>query len=79
MRHLNGDLNQMATQMSELSRYGIRVKVDGGIPFIEDAEYKRALSIIWVGGISGWWNYKKEFIQHDICAEKEFMERLRRE
>ena len=78
MRHLNGDLNQMATQMAELRMHGIRSEVDGGIPYIEDKDYARALAIIWMGGIAGWWNYKDDFLKYGICDEEQYMGRLKR-
>ena len=69
----------MATQMTVLEECNIKVDVDGGIPFIEDKDYHRALAIIWVDGIAGWWNYEEEFIKHDICTKGEFWKKLKRE
>jgi hypothetical protein len=77
MKHLVGDLNQMANQMAELKMRGINAKVDGGIPSIQDSEYQRALLIIWTNGIAGWWNYKDDFLEYDICTEEQFMNKLR--
>jgi hypothetical protein len=79
MFHLNGDLKQMATQMVVLKERGIKVEVDGGIPFVEEKDYHRALLIIWVNAIHGWWNYKDDFLKYAICTEEQFMKRLKKE
>lgn len=76
MLALQGDLNQMAIQMRELHLNGIKSCVQGGIPFIEKEVFPRALTIIWIDSIHGWWNYKDEFIKYGLCTEKEFNEKL---
>ena len=77
-RHLNGDLSQMATQMTALRAYDIKVEVEGGIPYIDEIEYEQALAIIWIDGIAGWWNYRDDFLKHGICDDEQYMNRLKR-
>jgi hypothetical protein len=68
----------MATQMEALKEYGIRAEVEGGIPYIDEREYERALAIIWLDKVAGWWNYKDDLFKYGICTEEQYTGSLKR-
>jgi hypothetical protein len=76
MRNLKGDLSQMYTQMDYLKRRGFKVVVEGGVPCVEQSSYLDAIKAIYRGYVDGWWNYKDDYIENDICTEEEFIARL---
>lgn len=76
MKCLNGDLNQMYTQMDFLRQRGISVNVNGGIPIINANDFERSIRLIYENRVIGWWNYKDELVSFGICTEEEFMDRL---
>ncbi|APF25145.1 MULTISPECIES: hypothetical protein [Clostridium] len=70
---LNGDLNQMSIQKTQLLAKGIQILQCDVYPAInEKKDYIKALRIIWNEKIEGWWNYKGEFLEYKICTEEEF-------
>lgn len=70
---LNGDLHQMYSQMDWLKHKGISVSMDGGIPIVcNEEDYIKALNIIWLGKLEGWWNYDTEFEKYNICSKDEY-------
>lgn len=76
MKCLDGDLNQMYTQMEVLKRRGISVTVNGGIPIVNDVDYERSIRVIYENYVIGWWNYRDDLISLGICTKEEFMKRL---
>lgn len=76
MKCLDGDLNQMYTQMDFLRRKGITVTVNGGIPRVNDSDYERSIRLIYENDVIGWWNYRNDLISLDVCTKEEFMKRL---
>lgn len=70
MRCLNGDLNQMYTQMDFLRQRGISVTVDEGIPRVSAADYERSIKAIYENSIIGWWNYRDDLISLGICTRE---------
>ena len=76
MKCLNGDLNQMYTQMDFLRGRGTSVTVKGGIPMVKSEDYESSIRAIYENDISGWWNYGGELISHVVCTKEEFTKRL---
>lgn len=77
MKCLDGDLNQMYTQMDFLRQKGISVRTDGGMPILEAKDYEQSLRLIYSYGIIGWWNYKEDLVSLGICTEEQFVDRLK--
>lgn len=76
MKCLNGDLNQMYTQMDFLRGRGISVTVKGGITMVKSEDYEYCIMEIYANGIIGWWNYKDDLVSFGICTGEQFTERL---
>jgi hypothetical protein len=70
---LDGDLRQMAAQEQFLQSHGIRVGRTDVYPGVYTDEDKlRALKLIWENRVEGWWNYRRQFVEFQICTEAEF-------
>lgn len=70
---LRGDLVQMFTQESFLHGQGLKMGRSDVYPgFKTEEEFHKALALIWKHRIEGWWNYKREFLDANICTEEEF-------
>ena len=74
---LNGDLSQMSNQRSFLSSKGISLKQNNVYPCLRDIDVKKALTLIWENRVDGWWHYKERYVQHEICTEEQFNNRLK--
>lgn len=74
---LDGDLNQMAIQKSELRARGIKVSQVNVYPaFDTEEDFRKALQAIWNYQIEGWWNYKSEFLKYGICTKEQYADKL---
>lgn len=74
---LDGDLCQMGTQREFLSSRGIKTQQCNVYPCLKKSDVKRALSLIWEFRVPGWWHYKSFYIQHEICTEEQYINRLK--
>lgn len=79
MVSLNGDLDQMYTQMKFLNERGIITSVQGGIPQVNSSQWSNALNMIFFYRIKGWWNYRDELIKMGVCTEEQYVEALHEE
>ena len=76
-----GDLNQMGLIERFLRDRDFPVAKCGVYPgFLkaDGAEYARALKLIFVARIEGWWNQEHDLIARGICTQEEFDEALGR-
>lgn len=68
---LEGDLNQMSTQRQFLNNRGIITKQNNVYPCLKEEDVPKALKLILVNRIEGWWHYKDKYIKHNLCTEEE--------
>lgn len=75
---LNGDLSQMGTMGQVLNDAGFPMRHSGAYPVIQGTveQIKAALKYLWDREIHGWWNQDRAFIEHGICTDEEFTNKL---
>ena len=76
--YLDGDLSQMSNQKQFLVKNGFDVKQNDVYPCLKQEDVKSALELIWNNRVDGWWHYSKKYVEHNICTEEEFRNRLNR-
>ncbi len=71
---LRGDLHQMGVQNLFLRQRGYDLTRAGVYSIIKPVDVKSALTAIYIQRCEGWWHYKEEYIEHDICSDEQFTE-----
>jgi|WetSurMetagenome_2_1015567.scaffolds.fasta_scaffold1001102_2 hypothetical protein len=74
--NLSGDLCQMSTQGSFLSKQGFSVRQSNVYPVLKEEDVPRALKLIYDLNVEGWWHYKDRYIKHAICTSEDFQKKL---
>jgi hypothetical protein len=74
--YLDGDLCQMAAQATFLKNHGIDVEFNNVYPCVKESEKEEAFQLIWKFKCNGWWNYRDEFAELNICTKEEFKKTL---
>ena len=74
--YMQGDLYQMASQVTFLKNHGLDVKFNNVYPCVKESEKEEAFQLIWKYKCNGWWNYEAQFVELGICTKKEFKEIL---
>lgn len=75
---LSGDLSQMSSQRSFLNRMGVETRQNNVYPCLKESDVPKALNLIWVNRVDGWWHYEDLYVKHSICTKEEFWTRLKR-
>lgn len=76
--YLDGDLSQMSSQRRFLNERGIVTQQNNVYPCLRESDVEKAMKMIWEQRCDGWWHYKKQYVEYNICTEEDFNNRLKR-
>ena len=75
---LTGDLCQMSAQTKFLKEHGVDVKFNNVYPCVRPCDKEKTFLLIWTYKCDGWWNYKEEYEELNICSKEKFKTTLKK-